>query len=106
MWRKLLSPRRIARSYAIGRAQEAVDRGCIGRIVGLIILVTMVACVALWGLAFYLLNRSGVLAALPEQIAGPAIGITLIGGFVVAIVVGGIIGDALRRAVWRLLFRQ
>lgn len=105
MWRKLFSPRRIAATYAVDRAQQAVDRGCIGRIVGLIVLVTMVACVGLWGLAYHLLNKSGVLAALPERIAGPAIGITLIGGFAVAIVVGGVIGDALRRAVWRLLFR-
>ncbi len=97
--RNLFSPRRIATAYAVDRAQQAVDRGCIGRVTGLI---TMVACVGSWGLAYPYVNRSGLLAVIPGQISGPAIGITLIGGLVVAIVVGG----AIRRAVWRVLFRS
>ncbi len=78
--RNLFTTSKIAPRYAMGRAEEAVDRGCIGRITGLIVLVTMVACVGSWGAAYYLANRSGALAVIPEQISGPVIGITLIGG--------------------------
>lgn len=84
---------------------QAVERSCIGRIVGMLTFIFIVLYVALYGLMWYGLTRSGIAKQLPQPIGG-ALGMSLFVGLFVAIILAGLVGNWLRRRLWHALLRR
>jgi hypothetical protein len=95
---------RLGALAAANRADRALRRTCIGRIVSLLTLIFIVLCVGLDVLTFYALDRRGLLDTLPQSVR-PVLIVGLMMSFVVDIVLAGLIGNWLRRRIWRLLMR-
>ncbi len=91
-----------AATVGVGRA---VERSCIGRIVSMLTFIFIVLCVALYGLMWYGLTRSGLAERLPQPIGG-ALGMSLFVGLFVAIILAGLVGNWLRRRLWSALLRR
>lgn len=90
---------------AAGRARVAnrVERSCIGRIVSALTGAFIFACLALWAIAFIVLNQQGLWEQVSEQM-GAALGVLFFGGILVSIIIAGVIGGALRRMLRRGLW--
>ncbi len=96
---------RLGTLVAADQVDWALERTCIGRIVSLLTLFFIVLCVGLYGLMLYGLYRLGLTERLPESVR-TVLGLGLFAGFFVAIILAGLIGDWLRRRIWRLLLRR
>jgi len=68
----------------------------------MVTLILIVLCVALYGLTWYGLTRSGIAERLPQPIGG-ALGMSLFVGLFVVIILAGLVGNWLRRLLWRAL---
>ncbi len=84
---------------------QVVERSCVGRIVSMLTFIFIVLCVALYGLMWYGLTRSGLLEQLPQPIGG-ALGMSLFVGLFIAIILAGLVGNWLRRRLWNALLRR
>ncbi len=93
--------RRLALRGAFYEADRALQRTCIGRIVSLLTLLFILACVVVYGLFAYGLYRIG----LAERL-GSALAVGLFIGLILAVGLAGLVGNWLRRQVWRLLLRR
>lgn len=102
-WQKGL--RRLGATAAVGEAERIVERSCIGRIVSMLTLIFIVLCVALYALMWYGLTRTGLAERLPDPIGG-ALGLSLFAGLFIAIILAGLVGNWLRRRLWRMLLRR
>jgi len=90
---------------AANQADRALQRTCIGRIVSLLTLIFIFLCGGGYLLALWGLHAAGVLDQLPGSIRGGLIaGIWL--GLLAAIVLAGLIGNWIRRRLWRALLRR
>jgi len=97
--------RRLGTLAAVDMVDRTLQRSCIGRIVSMLTLIFIVLCIALYALMWYGLTRAGLAERLPQPIGG-ALGLSLFGGFFVAIILAGLIGNWLRRRIWHLLIRR
>ena len=95
---------RLGAFAAANRADRALQRTCIGRIVSMLTLIFIVLFVGLDVVAFYALDRKGLLDTLPQSVR-PVLIVGLMMSFIVDIVLAGLIGNWLRRRIWRLLMR-
>ncbi len=97
--------RQLGTLIAVSEADRALQRSCIGRIVSMLTGLFIVLCIVLYGLMIYVLTKTGLAQRLPQPISG-ALGLSIFAGFVVAIVLAGLIGNWLRRLFWRTLLRR
>ena len=95
---------RLGALAAANRTDRALERTCIGRIVSLLTLIFIVLCVGLDVVTFYALDRKGLFDTVPQSVR-PVLMVGLMMSFVVDIVLAGLIGNWLRRRIWRLLMR-
>lgn len=96
--------RQLGKVAAAEQIDHTLQHSCIGRVVSLVILITMVACVGLWVGAAWLVNKAGLgdaVSKLPE----PILPCTFFGGIILCIVIGGLVGNWLRRLAWRVILR-
>jgi len=96
--------RRLGKVAVARQVDRTLQRSCIGRVVSLVMLLTMVACVSLWVGAAWLVNQAGLsdaVSGLPE----PVLPCAFFGGILLCIVIGGLVGNWLRRLVWRVILR-
>lgn len=97
--------RQLGTIAAASEVDRALQHSCIGRIVGLLTFIFIVLCIVLYALIWYGLIKTGLAEQLPQPIGG-ALGMSIFVGFFVAIILAGLIGNWLRRLIWRLLLRQ
>lgn len=97
--------REVGRMAAVSEIDRALERSCIGRIVGMFTLIFIVLCIALYALMWYGLTKTGMAERLPQPI-GASLGMSIFVGLIVAIVLAGLIGNWLRRRIWRLLLAR
>lgn len=97
--------RRLGTYAAADRADRALRRSCIGRIVSLLTLGFILACVASYGLGGLALHQAGLTDQLPDAF-GSAVTVSFFIGLIVCIVIAGLVGNWLRRLVWRALLRR
>lgn len=102
-WRRSL--RQVGALAAASEVDRALQRSCIGRIVSMLTLIFIVLCIALYALMWYGLTKTGLAERLPQPIGG-ALGMSLFVGLFVAIILAGLVGNWLRRRIWRLLLRR
>ena len=97
--------RQFGAEYAADRADDALRRSCIGRIVNMLAGLFIVGCLLIWILLYVLVSQTGLLG----RFEGPVetvLGVAMCGTFVFAIVAAGLIGHGLRRLIWRRLLRR
>ena len=81
---------------------RAIQRSCIGRIVSALTGILMLSCLLIVIVLSILANQTGVMDMLPDYI-GNILGVLFIFGFIAVIIIAGIIGSVLRRALWQFL---
>jgi len=91
--------------YAVAsEVDNIMYRGCISKIVNLVILVLILACLAVYVGGAIALNKTGLADKLPSALSSAlAAGFFL--GFLAAIIIGGLVGNWLRRRLWRIIRR-
>ncbi len=97
--------RQLGAMAAASEVDRALQRSCIGRIVSLLTFIFIVLCIVLYALTWYGLIKTGLAERLPQPIGG-AVGLSIFVGFFVAIILAGLIGNWLRRRIWRMLLRR
>jgi hypothetical protein len=79
---------------------------CAGRVVSALTLIVVIACLALWITGFLLVMRQLSVQTLSGTVLSNLNCITFFGGLVLAIFIGAMAGNFLRRAFWKWLVRR
>jgi hypothetical protein len=104
--------KRFARLWKSGKqtvssqADRALEHSCAGRIVSALTFIVVIFCLGLWITAFLLLKDRLFTETLSGNILTDLTCVTFFGGLVIAIFVGALAGNFLRRAFWKLLVKR
>ena len=88
------------------QSDRVLERSCAGRIVSALTFIVIIICLALWITAFLLLKDRLFTETLTGNILTNLTCVTFFGGLVVAVFVGALAGNFLRRAFWKMLIRR
>lgn len=83
-----------------------LERSCAGRILSSLTFIVIIACLGLWITAFLLLKDRIFTETLSGSIFTNLTCLTFFGGLVIALFVGALAGNFLRRAFWKRLTRR
>jgi len=86
--------------------ERALGRTCAGRIVSALTFLVIIFCLALWITAFILLKDQLFAKTLTGTIVTDLNCVTFFGGLGIAILVGALVGNFLRRASWKMLVKR
>jgi hypothetical protein len=97
---------RSGKEIATSQADRALEHTCAGRVVSALAFIVVVFCLGLWITVFLLLKDQ----LFPQTLSGNVLTnltcIVFFGGLVVALFVGALAGNFLRRAFWKLLVNR
>lgn len=79
---------------------------CAGRIVSALTLIFVIACLAVWITAFLLLKDRVFSQTLSGSLLTDLTCVTFFGGLALAVIVGALAGNLLRRAFWKRLISR
>jgi hypothetical protein len=83
-----------------------LERSCAGRILSSLTFIVIIVCLGLWITAFLLLKDRLFTETLPGSIFTNLTCLTFFGGLAIALIIGALAGDFLRRAFWKRLTRR
>ena len=83
-----------------------LERSWAGRIVSALTLIIVIICLGLWITVFLLLKDRLFTDALSGNILTDLTCITFFGGLIIAVFVGALAGNFLRRTFWKILTKQ
>jgi hypothetical protein len=86
----------------IGQNDPALERSCAGRIVSTLTFIVVIIFLGLWIAAFLLLKDRLFAKTLSGNVLTNLTCLTFFGGLVIAIFVGALAGNFLRRAFWKM----
>jgi sterol desaturase/sphingolipid hydroxylase (fatty acid hydroxylase superfamily) len=96
----------LGRMSVANQTDRTLQRSCIGRVVSMLTFIFILLCIIFYGILFFVLYKTGLTQVqLPEQVQ-PFLAIGIACSFILAIVLAGLIGDWLRRIIWRSLLRR
>ena len=101
--------KRFARLWKSGKqtvssqADRALEHSCAGRVVSALSFIVIIFCLGLWITAFLLLKDQLFTETLSGNILTDLTCLTFFGGLGIAIIVGALAGNFLRRIFWKLL---
>jgi hypothetical protein len=95
--------RSLGRMSIANDADRVIQRSCIGRVVSLLTGIFIIGCIFLYAVLFYFLYRGGALQTSLAEHYMPYVAAGIFCTFILAIILAGLIGNALRRFFWRLL---
>jgi hypothetical protein len=84
----------------------ALERSCAGRILSALTFIVVIICLGLWITAFLLLKDDLFTETLSGNILTNLTCLTFFGGLVIAIFVGALAGNFLRRTFWKMLIQR
>ena len=90
----------------VNRDDPALEHSCAGRILSALTFIVVIFCLGLWITAFLLLKDRLFTETLSGNILTNLTCLTFFGGLVIAISVGALAGNSLRRAFWKMLIRR
>jgi hypothetical protein len=95
-------------SKAANRAENdpVLERSCAGRILSSLTFIVIIICLGLWITAFLLLKDRLFTETLSGSIFTNLTCLTFFGGLAIALFVGAMTGNFLRRAFWKRLTRR
>jgi hypothetical protein len=85
---------------------QALSRSCAGRIVNALTIIVVIFCLALWITAFLLLKDRLFTETFSGNLLTDLTCSTFFGGLAIAILLGAIAGNFLRRAFWEILIKS
>jgi len=88
------------------RLEPALRRSCLGRLAGISTFLVIILCLVAWVIVFLSLQRSSAQQSIPANILPQAMCVAFFGGLVFVALVGGLLGNILRRILWRILQRK
>jgi hypothetical protein len=98
--------RRLGTGVVTSQADWALERSCAGRIISALTFIVVIICLGLWITAFLLLKDRLFTETLSGNILTNLTCLTFFGGLVVAIFVGALAGNFLRRTIWKILIKR
>jgi hypothetical protein len=91
---------------AVSQADRALEHTCAGRVVSALTFIVVVFCLGLWITVFLLLKDKLFTQTLSGNLFTNLTCIVFFGGLVVALFVGALAGNFLRRAFWKMLVKR
>jgi hypothetical protein len=91
---------------AASQADRALEHTCAGRIVSALTFIVVLFCLGLWITVFLLLKDQLFTQTLSGNVLTNLTCIVFFGGLVVALFVGALAGNFLRRAFWKMLVKR
>ena len=98
--------RNLGRMAANTQVDHALRHSCLGRIASMVTGLVIILCMGLWVGIFLLVGKTGLAKMIPENMISVGLGIAFFGGILIAIIIGGLVGNALRRIFWGILRRR
>ena len=96
---------RSGKEIATSQADRALEHTCAGRVVSALTFIVVVLCLGLWITVFLLLNQYFTQTLSANWLTNVDC-FVFFGGLVVALFVGALAGNFLRRAFWKLLVKR
>jgi len=94
------------RKTAASQADRALEHSCAGRVVSAITFIVVVFCLGLWITFFLLLREKMFTQTLSSYLLTNVSCLVFFGGLVVALFIGALVGNFLRRAFWKMLVKH
>lgn len=91
---------------AATHADRALEHSCAGRVVSALTFIVVVFCLGMWITAFILLKDQLFTKTLSGNVLTNLTCIVFFGGLVVALFIGAMAGNFLRRAFWKMLVKR
>src|SRR3990172_10132567 len=91
-----------SKETAVTQADRALAHSCAGRVVNALTFIVIIFCLGLWITAFILLKDMLFTETLSGNLLTNLTCIVFFGGLVMALFVGAMAGNILRRAFWKL----
>jgi hypothetical protein len=91
---------------AATKADRALEHSCAGRVVSALTFIVVVLCLGLWITGFLLYRNQLLSQTLSANVFTNLTCIVFFGGLVVAVFIGAMAGNFLRRAFWKLLVKR
>ncbi len=91
---------------AVRQADRALEHTCAGRVVSALTFIVVVFCLGLWITVFLLLKDQLFTQTFSGNVLTNLTCIVFFGGLVVALFVGALLGNFLRRAFWKILVKR
>jgi hypothetical protein len=86
--------------------ERALGRTCAGRIVSALTFLVVILCLALWITAFILLRDQVFARTLTGTILTDLSCVAFFGGLGIAVLIGALVGNFLRRSFWKILIKR
>lgn len=96
---------RLGKLTVAQQADRALRRSCIGRVVSWLTFIFVLTCLGSYLAITLVLYQSGLADMLPEA-SDTVLAVGFFVGLIGSIVAAGLIGNWLRRRIWRLLLRR
>lgn len=96
---------KLGKITAANQADRTLRKSCIGRIVSLLTLIFLLSCGCLYASGGYWLYQGGWADKFPNT-AEKIMLIGFIVGFFACIIVAGLIGNWLRKQIWKILLKR
>ena len=85
---------------------ESLRRTFIGRATNIISFVMVILCVGIWVTVFSLWRDSRQASSIAPNTLSNLMCIGFFGGLILSVIVGGMVGNALRRILWKMLVKK
>ena len=95
-----------SKETAASQADRALEHTCAGRVISALTFIVVVICLGLWITVFLLLKDHLVAQTLSGNVLTDLTCIVFFGGLVLALFVGALAGNFLRRAFWKMLVKR
>jgi hypothetical protein len=106
MHRRFLQFWRSGKSLFVSRNDPGFEHSCIGRIINALSFIAVIFFLGLWITIFLSLKDKLFSAAISENILTNLTCLTFFGGLVVAVFIGTLAGNFLRRVFWKKIIRR
>jgi hypothetical protein len=91
---------------AVYQADRALEHSCAGRVINALTFIVVVSCLGLWITVFLLLKDRLFTQTLTGNVLTNLTCIVFFGGLLVALFVGALAGNFLRRTFWKMLVKR
>jgi hypothetical protein len=88
------------------QADLALEHSCAGRVINALTFIVILLCLGLWITGFLQLKDDLVKQTVTGNVLTNLTCIVFFGGLVIALFVGALAGNFLRRAFWKMLVRR
>lgn len=90
---------------SINPVDQISQPSCLIRVVSAMNFLVVIVCLALWITTFILFQESSLQRQLSTNLSSNLTCVTFFGGLAIAIVIGTLLGNFLRRSLWNLLIK-